>query len=100
VQVPGFVGGDRSEIELPRPQADLLGRLRATGKPVVAVLATGSAVAMDENLADAVVVAWYPGEAGGTALADTSRAPATRPAACRSRSIATPPICPLSSTMA
>lgn len=70
VQVPGFVGGDRSEIELPRPQADLLARLRATGKPVVAVLATGSAVAMDEGLADAVVVAWYPGQAGGTALAD------------------------------
>ncbi|NKJ40885.1 glycoside hydrolase family 3 C-terminal domain-containing protein [Novosphingobium sp. SG720] len=70
VQVPGFVGGDRSEIELPRPQADLLARLRATGKPVVAVLATGSAVAMDPALADAVVVAWYPGQAGGTALAD------------------------------
>ncbi|MCW1987599.1 UNVERIFIED_ORG: beta-glucosidase [Sphingomonas sp. R1F5B] len=70
VQVPGFVGGDRSEIELPEPQARLLANLRATGKPVVAVLATGSAIAMDETLADAVLVAWYPGQAGGTALAD------------------------------
>ncbi|MCJ2183365.1 glycoside hydrolase family 3 C-terminal domain-containing protein [Novosphingobium sp. 1949] len=71
VQVPGFVGGDRSEIELPEPQARLLAALRATGKPVVAVLSTGSAVAMDPAQADAVLVNWYSGEEGGTALADT-----------------------------
>lgn len=71
VQVPGFVGGDRSEIELPEPQVALLKALKATGKPVVAVLSTGSAIAIDSDLADAVVANWYSGEEGGTALADT-----------------------------
>lgn len=71
VQVPGFVGGDRSAIELPEPQVRLLEALRATGKPVIAVLSTGSAVSIDPSLADAVLTNWYPGEEGGTALADT-----------------------------
>ncbi|MDR6786824.1 beta-glucosidase [Sphingomonas sp. BE138] len=70
VQVPGFVGGDRSDIALPFAQQRLLGALKATGKPVVLVLASGSAVAVDPGAADAVVELWYPGEAGGTALAD------------------------------
>ncbi len=70
VQVPGFVGGDRSDIALPFAQQRLLAALKATGKPLVLVLASGSAVAVDPTLADAVLALWYPGEAGGTALAD------------------------------
>ncbi|WP_394646497.1 glycoside hydrolase family 3 C-terminal domain-containing protein [uncultured Sphingomonas sp.] len=70
VQVPGFVGGDRSDIALPFAQQRLLTALKATGKPIVLVLASGSAVAVDPKAADAVVELWYPGEAGGTALAD------------------------------
>ncbi|KQN20598.1 glycoside hydrolase family 3 [Sphingomonas sp. Leaf33] len=71
VQVPGFVGGDRTDIGLPDAQVRLLKAVRATGKPVVLVLASGSAVAVDPALADAILTMWYPGEAGGTALAET-----------------------------
>lgn len=71
VTVPGFVGGDRTEIELPPVQRRLLQALRDTGKPVVLVLSTGSAVSVDPTLADAVLTNWYPGEEGGTALAET-----------------------------
>lgn len=70
VQAPGFVGGDRSDIALPEPQADLLAALHVTGKPVIVVLASGSAVALDADKADAVLAAWYPGGDGGTAIAD------------------------------
>ncbi|MEH3105279.1 MAG: glycoside hydrolase family 3 C-terminal domain-containing protein [Sphingomonas phyllosphaerae] len=70
VQVPGFIGGDRSDIALPYAQQRLLSALKATGKPIVLVLASGSAVAVDPTMADAVLALWYPGEAGGTALAD------------------------------
>ncbi|MBB3471766.1 glycoside hydrolase family 3 C-terminal domain-containing protein [Sphingomonas sp. BK345] len=70
VQVPGFVGGDRTDIALPAPQQRLLAALKATGKPIVLVLASGSAVAVDPAVADSIVALWYPGEAGGTALAD------------------------------
>lgn len=71
VSVPGFVGGDRTEIGLPLAQQALLKALRATGKPVVLVLTSGSAVAVDPSLADAILTAWYPGQAGGTAIAET-----------------------------
>lgn len=71
VSIPGFVGGDRTDIALPRPQLDLLKALRKTGKPLVLVLTSGSAVAVDPTLADAILEAWYPGEEGGTALAET-----------------------------
>ncbi len=71
VSVPGFAGGDRTDIALPAPQRRLLAALRATGKPIVVVLTSGSAVAVDPAQADAILAAWYPGEAGGTAIADT-----------------------------
>jgi beta-glucosidase len=71
VSVPGFVGGDRTDIALPASQRHLLAALRATGKPVVVVLTSGSAVAIDPASADAILAAWYPGQAGGTAIAET-----------------------------
>lgn len=70
VQVPGFVGGDRTDIMIPPAQQRLLTALKATGKPIVLVLASGSAVAVDPTLAASVLTVWYPGEAGGTALAE------------------------------
>jgi beta-glucosidase len=72
VTEPGFAGGDRTDINLPARQEGLLKAVAATGKPVVLVLMSGSALAV--NWADAhvgaIVQAWYPGEEGGTALAD------------------------------
>jgi beta-glucosidase len=67
--VPGFVGGDRTEVTLPAPQARLLSVLKATGKPLVVVIASGSAVSLGNLEPDAVVQLWYPGVEGGTALA-------------------------------
>jgi beta-glucosidase len=69
---PGFAGGDRTEIALPKPQQALLEELHATGKPVVLVLLTGSALSVEWAQANlpAVLVAWYPGQQGGNALAD------------------------------
>lgn len=72
VHVPGFSGGDRTSISLPAVQTDFLKALKATGKPVVFVMMTGSAVAIpweEENI-PAIVNAWYGGEAAGTAVAD------------------------------
>ena len=75
VQVPGFAGGDRTHISLPAPQRALLNSLEATGKPVVIVLQSGSAVPLDEQgkRARAIIEAWYGGEQGGTAIADVLR---------------------------
>ncbi len=72
VHVEGFDGGDRTDIDLPRTQRDLLEAVAATGKPVVVVLMSGSAIAMDwsKEHAAALLEAWYPGEAGGEAIAD------------------------------
>ena len=72
VEYEGFAGGDRVRIELPAVQQQLLERLRATGNPVVLVNMSGSAIALpwaDQNL-NAILQAWYPGQAGGTAVAD------------------------------
>ena len=68
----GFEGGDRTRIELPSVQENLLKALSATGRPVVLVNCSGSALAMPweaEHL-PAIVQAWYPGEQGGRAVAD------------------------------
>ncbi len=72
VSVPGFSGGDRTELALPAPQQRLLEAAAASGKPLVVVLTSGSAVALAwaRQHADAIVAAWYPGEAGGEAIAD------------------------------
>jgi beta-glucosidase len=71
VDYVGFKGGDRTAIELPAPQLELLQALAATGKPVVFVNCSGSAIAMPWAAANlpAIVQAWYPGQAGGTAVA-------------------------------
>ncbi len=72
VDYHGFKGGDRDSIDLPALQVDLLKKLHATGKPIVFINMSGSAVAMPwvaENT-DAILQAWYPGQAGGTAIAD------------------------------
>ncbi len=73
IDVPGFDGGDRTAIDLPEPQQQLLHALSATGKPLVLVLMNGSALAVDwaQQHAQAILEAWYPGEAGGEAIADT-----------------------------
>lgn len=71
VNAPGFAGGDRTSIDLPGPQQQLLERVHATGKPVVLVLMNGSALGVnwaDEHV-PAIVEAWYPGGEGGTAIA-------------------------------
>ena len=71
IDVPGFDGGDRNALSLPATQEALLARLKATGKPLVVVLMSGSAVALNwaQQHADAIVAAWYPGQSGGTAIA-------------------------------
>jgi beta-glucosidase len=73
LHVEGFSGGDRTDIGLPRAQQDLLKALGATGKPIVVVLMNGSAVAANwaAQNANAIMDAWYPGEEGGTAIAET-----------------------------
>jgi beta-glucosidase len=72
VDAPGFIGGDRTNIRLPEVQEKLLKALHATDTPVVLVLMSGSALAVNwakENI-PAVIHAWYPGQEGGTAIAD------------------------------
>ncbi|MFO1389710.1 glycoside hydrolase family 3 C-terminal domain-containing protein [Cellvibrio sp.] len=72
VNYPGFAGGDRTDIRLPKIQQQLLESLKATGKPVIVVLTTGAALGVDwaKKNADAMLVAWYPGQSGGNAVAD------------------------------
>jgi beta-glucosidase len=72
VSYPGFAGGDRTDIALPSSQEALLRKLHATGKPVVLVLLAGSSVGIEwatQHL-PAIVVGWYPGQQGGSAIAD------------------------------
>ena len=72
VNAPGFNGGDRTSILLPAIQTELMKKLRSTGKPVVFVMMTGSAIAIpweNENI-PAIINAWYGGQSAGTAIAD------------------------------
>jgi beta-glucosidase len=70
--VPGFDGGDRTKITLPVAQTKLLSALRATGKPMIIVLESGSAIGLGDNAqrANAILEAWYGGEFGGQAIAE------------------------------
>jgi beta-glucosidase len=72
VDLPGFRGGDRTNIDLPAVQVKMLEALNKTGKPVVFVVCAGStlALAQETALSDAILYAWYPGQKGGTAVAD------------------------------
>lgn len=72
VYVEGFKKGDRTNIELPKVQKEMIKALKATGKPVVYVVCTGSALALnwEEANIDAILNAWYGGQEGGTAVAD------------------------------
>lgn len=72
ILVDGFNGGDRTKIGLPAVQEDLIKSVNALGKPVVLVLLNGSALAVNwesQNI-PAILEAWYPGQAAGTAIAD------------------------------
>jgi beta-glucosidase len=72
VYAPGFKGGDRTSIELPEVQRDLISALKRAGKKVVLVNFSGSAMGLvpESKNCDAILQAWYPGEAGGEAVAD------------------------------
>ncbi len=73
VSEEGFKGGDRTSIDLPKPEEDLLEAVAAVGKPVVLVLTNGSALAVNwaNQHVNAIMESWYPGEEGGTAIAQT-----------------------------
>jgi beta-glucosidase len=73
IKIPGFEGGDRTSLDLPAPQQKLLETVAATGKPLIVVLQSGSAVALNwaNEHAGAILEAWYPGVEGGTAIART-----------------------------
>ena len=72
VDLPGFMGGDRTSIELPQVQRDIIAALHKAGKKVVLVNCSGSAVALTPEVetCDAILQAWYSGEQGGLAVAD------------------------------
>jgi beta-glucosidase len=73
VDLPGFKGGDRTSLGLPAEEEALLGALKGSGKPLVVVLMNGSALAVNwaNDHANAILEAWYLGEEGGTAIAQT-----------------------------
>jgi beta-glucosidase len=73
VALPGFSGGDRTTLDLPAAQQKLLERVANTRKPLVVVLLNGSALSVNwaQEHAVAILECWYPGEQGGTAIADT-----------------------------
>ncbi len=72
VDAPGFKGGDRTDIQLPQVQRDVIATLHEAGKKVVFVNCSGSAIALlpETQTANAILQAWYPGEEGGNAVAD------------------------------
>ena len=73
VDQPGFLGGDRTNLQMPAPEEALVQEVAATGKPLVVVLMNGSALAVNwiNQHANAVLESWYSGEEGGAAIADT-----------------------------
>ena len=73
VNEEGFSGGDRTSLDLPAPEEALLKAVAATGKPLVVVLLNGSALGVNwaKEHANAILEAWYPGEEGGAAVAET-----------------------------
>jgi beta-glucosidase len=73
IDQPGFSGGDRTSLDLPKPEEDLVEAVAATGKPLVVVLMNGSALSVnwEKAHANAILEAWYSGEEGGAAIAET-----------------------------
>jgi beta-glucosidase len=73
VNLPGFKGGDRTSLDLPKDEEDLLKAVKGTGKKLAVVLMNGSALSVNwaAKNADAILEAWYPGEEGGTAIGET-----------------------------
>jgi len=73
VDLPGFKGGDRTSLDIPKEEEELLQSVAATGKPLVVVLMNGSALSVNwaAQHANAIVDAWYSGEEGGAAIAET-----------------------------
>lgn len=71
LDIDGFRGGDRTRLELPAPQEQLVREVVALGKPVVLVLMSGSAIGLgwEQSHVPAILAAWYPGQASGDALA-------------------------------
>jgi beta-glucosidase len=72
-EIPGFSDGDRTNLQVPAPQKKLFEAAIETGKPVIVVLINGSALALqdEKQSARAILEAWYPGQEGGTAIAET-----------------------------
>jgi beta-glucosidase len=73
VKVPGFSGGDRTSLDLPKEEEDLLKAVKGTGKPLIVVLMNGSALSVNWAAANAnaILDAWYSGEEGGAAIGET-----------------------------
>jgi beta-glucosidase len=72
VSIPGFKGGDRTSTDLPPIQTNLIKKIKSTGKQVILILMSGSALSVNWEAANlpAILQAWYPGEEGGNAIAD------------------------------
>jgi beta-glucosidase len=73
VDLPGFSGGDRTSLDMPKPEEELIQEVAATHKPLVVVLMNGSALGVnwEKAHADAILETWYSGEEGGAAIAET-----------------------------
>ncbi|MGA2181728.1 MAG: glycoside hydrolase family 3 C-terminal domain-containing protein [Bryobacteraceae bacterium] len=73
VSIPGFKGGDRTSLDLPKDEEDLLKAVHATKRPLVVALMSGSALSVNwaAEHANAILEAWYSGEEGGAAIAET-----------------------------
>jgi beta-glucosidase len=73
VDQPGFLGGDRTSLDMPKPEEDLVQAVAATHKPLIVVLMNGSALGTnwEKAHANAIVESWYAGEEGGAAIAQT-----------------------------